>query len=72
MAAQDYEQLSYDGPAGAQVGKAASSLVGFWGATPVTVGSTIAAIDVTVSASSVAEAVNLIIAELKRKGIVPT
>ena len=72
MAAQDYEQVTYGGPAGAQVGKSATELIGFWGATPVTVGSTIAAIDVTVSASSVAEAVNLIIAELKRKGIVAT
>lgn len=72
MAAQDYEQVTYGGPAGAQVGSASTELVGFWGATPVTIGSTIAAVDVTVSASVVAASLNLVIAELKRKGIVAT
>lgn len=35
MAAQDYEQVTYNGPAGAQIGKSATELVGFYGATPV-------------------------------------
>lgn len=35
MAAQDYEQLTYNSPAGAQIGKSASEKVGFYGATPV-------------------------------------
>ena len=35
MAAQDYEQVTYNGPAGAQVGKSATEKVGFFGATPV-------------------------------------
>jgi hypothetical protein len=35
MAAQDYEQLSYNGPAGCQIGSSASEKVGFYGATPV-------------------------------------
>ena len=35
MAAQDYEQVTYNGPAGAQIGSGASEKVGFYGATPV-------------------------------------
>ena len=35
MAAQDYEQLSYNSPAGCQIGKSASEKVGFYGAPPV-------------------------------------
>ena len=35
MAAQDYEQVTYSGPAGAQIGSGASEKVGFYGATPV-------------------------------------
>lgn len=35
MAAQDYEQVTYNGPAGAQVGKSASEKVGFFGVTPI-------------------------------------
>ena len=35
MAAQDYEQVTYNGPAGAQVGAAATDKLGFYGATPV-------------------------------------
>jgi hypothetical protein len=30
-----YEQVTYNGPDGAQIGKTASDLVGFYGATPV-------------------------------------
>lgn len=35
MAAQDYEQVTYNSPAGAQVGQSATEKVGFFGATPV-------------------------------------
>lgn len=35
MAAQDYEQLTYGSPDGAQLGGASTDKVGFWGATPV-------------------------------------
>ena len=35
MAAQDYEQVTYNSPAGAQIGQSASEKVGFYGATPV-------------------------------------
>lgn len=35
MAAQDYEQVTYNSPAGAQVGSSATEKIGFYGATPV-------------------------------------
>jgi len=35
MAAQDYEQVTYNGPAGAQMGQSATEKIGFYGATPV-------------------------------------
>lgn len=35
MAAQDYEQVTYNAPGGAQIGSSASEKVGFYGATPV-------------------------------------
>lgn len=35
MAAQDYEQVTYNGPDGAMIGQSASEKVSFYGATPV-------------------------------------
>lgn len=35
MAAQDYEQVTYNSADGAQMGASATEKVGFWGATPV-------------------------------------
>lgn len=35
MAAQDYEQVTYNSPAGAQMGSSATEKIGFYGATPV-------------------------------------
>ena len=35
MASQDYEQLTYGAPAGAQIGSSATEKVGFYGAVPV-------------------------------------
>ena len=35
MAAQDYEQVTYNSPAGAQMGQSATEKIGFYGATPV-------------------------------------
>lgn len=35
MAAQDYEQVTYNSPAGAQMGASASEKIGFYGTTPV-------------------------------------
>lgn len=36
MAAQDYEQVTYNAPGGAQIGSSATEKVAFYGATPVT------------------------------------
>ena len=35
MAAQDYEQVTYNAPAGAQIGSSATEKIAFYGATPV-------------------------------------
>jgi hypothetical protein len=35
MAAQDYEQLSYNSPAGVQLGSSATEKVGLFGVTPI-------------------------------------
>jgi hypothetical protein len=35
MSAQDYEQVTYNGPSGAQIGKSATEKIGFYGATPI-------------------------------------
>lgn len=57
MAAQDYEQVTYNSPDGAQVGAATTEKVGFWGATPITQRaaaalSTVAALSVTAAIST--------------------
>lgn len=43
MAAQDYEQVTYNSPDGAQIGSSATEKVGFFGATPVVQQNTVAA-----------------------------
>ena len=35
MAAQDFEQVTYNAPSGAQIGQSTTEKVGFFGATPV-------------------------------------
>lgn len=44
MAAQDYEQVTYNGPSGAQIGQSATEKIAFYGATPVVQASTIASV----------------------------
>lgn len=44
MAAQDYEQVTYNGPAGAQMGQSATEKISFYGATPVVQASTVASV----------------------------
>lgn len=46
MAAQDYEQVTYNGPAGAQIGQSATEKVAFHGATPVVQASFVATVSV--------------------------
>jgi hypothetical protein len=35
MAAQDYEQVTYNSPAGAMIGQSASEKIGFYGKVPI-------------------------------------
>lgn len=35
MAAQDYEQVTYNGASGAQIGSSATEKIAFYGATPI-------------------------------------
>ncbi len=66
MAAQDYEQVTYNGPAGAQIGKSATEKIGFFGATPVV------QVDNVVDATDAATAItklNAVIAGLESLGL---
>ena len=70
MAAQDYEQVTYNAPAGAQIGQSASEKVGFYGATPVVQGAAVTALVTTPTATDIATAVNSIITRLQTIGII--
>lgn len=69
MAAQDYEQVTYNSPAGAMIGKAATEKVGFYGVTPVVQGAAVTTLATTPTATDIATAVNAIIARLQTIGI---
>ena len=70
MAAQDFEQVTYNGPSGAQLGKAATEKIGFYGATPVVQGAAVTALVTTPTATDIATAVNSIITRLQTIGII--
>ncbi len=66
MAAQDYEQVTYNGPAGAQVGASATEKIGFFGATPVVQVANV--VDATDSATAITK-LNQVIAGLETLGL---
>lgn len=70
MAAQDYEQVTYGGPAGAQVGSASTELIGHWGVAPVSLGTSIATATASATLTNIYYQFNLLLAELQRKGLV--
>jgi hypothetical protein len=70
MAAQDYEQVTYNGPSGAQIGASATEKVGFYGATPVVQGAAVTTLATTPTATDIATAVNSIISRLQTIGII--
>jgi hypothetical protein len=70
MAAQDFEQVTYNGPSGAQIGKSATEKVGFYGATPVVQGSAVTTLATTPTATDIATAVNSIISRLQSVGLI--
>lgn len=67
MAAQDYEQVTYNSPAGAQVGQSATEKIGFFGATPVVQQAAVA--DATDSATAITS-LNSLIARLETLGLI--
>lgn len=66
MAAQDYEQLTYNAPGGAQIGKSATEKVGFFGATPVVQVANV--VDATDAATAITK-LNAVIAGLETLGL---
>lgn len=70
MAAQDYEQVTYNAPAGAQIGQSATEKVGFYGETPVVQGAEVTTLATTPTATDIATAVNSIISRLQTIGII--
>jgi hypothetical protein len=70
MASQDYEQVTYNGPTGAQLGASASEKIGFYGATPVVQGAAVTTLATTPTATDIATAVNSIISRLQTIGII--
>jgi hypothetical protein len=70
MAAQDYEQVTYNAPSGAQIGASATEKVGFYGATPVVQGAAVTTLATTPTATDIATAVNSIIERLQDVGII--
>ena len=70
MAAQDYEQVTYNSPSGAQIGQSATEKIGFYGKTPVVQGAAVTALVTTPTATDIAAAVNSIITRLQTVGII--
>jgi uncharacterized membrane protein len=79
MAAQDYEQVTYGSPDGAQMGGASTDLIGFLGATPTALSTCTVAATTTapVSTSGIygftqtqAQSIIDAVMEIKRKGLI--
>jgi hypothetical protein len=70
MAAQDYEQVTYNSPAGAMIGSSATEKIGFYGDTPVVQGAAVTTLATTPTATDIATAVNSIITRLQTIGII--
>lgn len=65
-----YTQLHDGNPDGSQLGGASTDLVGFWGVTPVTLGSSVATATASATLTNIYYQFNLLLAELQRKGVV--
>jgi hypothetical protein len=70
MAAQDYEQLTYNAPDGAQIGKSATEKIAFHGATPVVQAAAIASLTASTTLTQTAVLLNSVIQVLKDKGLI--
>jgi hypothetical protein len=85
MAAQDYEQCTYNSPDGAMIGQSATEKIAFHGSTPVDqyaaiadqsilalISGSVVGFTTSASFSSTVEKVNLILAALREKGLIAT
>jgi len=63
------EQVTYNGPDGAVIGKSATEKIGFYGATPVVQGASVA--DATDAPSTITQ-LNLVISRLEALGLIAT
>ncbi len=72
MAAQDYEQVTYNGPAGAQVGKSSTEKIGFFGATPVVQVAVTAVATATATTALNETKINRLYAALRTLGLINT
>jgi hypothetical protein len=83
MAAQDYEQVTYNSPSGAQIGQSATEKVACYGATPAVQAAVVAAAATTVAlstssfgfstaaqADAIVTGLNSVITALKNFGII--
>lgn len=72
MAAQDFEQVTYNSPAGAQIGQSATEKIGFFGATPV-VQQAITAVGTTTATTALNETkIDRLYAALINLGLITT
>lgn len=72
MAAQDYEQVTYNSPTGAMIGKSATEKVGFFGATPVVQPAVTAVATATATTALNERKINRLYAALRTIGLINT
>jgi hypothetical protein len=70
MAAQDFEQVTYNSPDGAQIGASATEKIAFHGATPVVQGSAIASLTASTTLTQLVVLIQSITQVLKDKGLI--
>lgn len=72
MAAQDYEQVTYNSPTGAMVGQSATEKIGFFGATPVVQQAITAVATATATTALNETKINRLYAALRNLGLITT
>lgn len=72
MAAQDYEQVTYNSPTGAMVGQSATEKIGFFGATPVVQQAITAVATATATTALNETKINRLYAALINLGLITT
>lgn len=72
MAAQDYEQVTYNSPTGAMVGQSATEKIGFFGATPVVQQAITAVATATATTALNETKINRLYTALRTLGLITT